>query len=89
MSLEEAWSAVHDATPRAGMLAHRRFREYQNRWEMFAFDTNDRGRPGRPRTRQWTAVGASELEVLQEMARCLEVVGRGSGRVELEQLRHD
>jgi hypothetical protein len=37
---------------------------------MFAFDPSEKAVNGR-RERQWTAVGRSELECVQEMARCL------------------
>jgi hypothetical protein len=51
--------------------------ERWNQWTQFAFDTNDRARPGKPRTREWMAVGISELGALREMARCLRVIDEG------------
>jgi hypothetical protein len=75
--LEAAWVAIHDATPPGWFVGRPHYDEYRNQWTQFAFDTNDRGKPGKPRTREWLAVGTSELHVLQEMARCLEVIGRG------------
>ena len=43
---------------------------------MVAFDTRERPKAGH-RTREWTAVAASELEVVREMARCLELISEG------------
>ena len=45
-------------------------------WEQYPFDTRERHKHGR-RTREWTAVAQSELEVVREMARCLQVIGEG------------
>jgi hypothetical protein len=56
--------AVHDAAPRCWFVGRPGYVERFNKWEMFAFDTNDRA-PGKPRTREWTAVGTSELHVLR------------------------
>jgi hypothetical protein len=77
INLEAAWSAVHDATPPGWFVGRPGYDQHRNQWTMFTFDMHDRGKPGRPRTREWTAVGTSELAVLEEMARCLEVIGRG------------
>jgi len=53
--MEEAWDALHDATP-AG-------------WYV--------GRPSvGPRSREWTAIGSTELEVVAEMARCLREIAK-------------
>ena len=43
---------------------------------MYAFDTRERPKAGH-RSREWTAVAASELEVVREMARCLRRIGEG------------
>jgi hypothetical protein len=63
--LEEAWNALHDATPAGWFVGRPGYVERLNQWQQYAFDTNDRARPGKPRTREWTAVGTSELHVLQ------------------------
>jgi hypothetical protein len=44
---------------------------------MFTFDTSDRARAGKPRTREWTAVAQTELDVVREMARCLREINEG------------
>ncbi len=43
---------------------------------MYAFDTRERPKAGH-RSREWTAVAGSELEVVREMARCLRLLGEG------------
>ena len=40
------------------------------------FDTRERPKAGH-RSREWTAVARSELEVVREMARCLRLIGEG------------
>jgi hypothetical protein len=50
-------------------VGKRGYDEYRDQWTMFTFDTTDRARPGKPRTREWLAVGTSELHVLQETRR--------------------
>jgi hypothetical protein len=55
--LRSAWEELHDATPAGWFVGRPRFHDESNEWQMFAFDTNDRARPGKPRIREWTAVG--------------------------------
>ena len=43
---------------------------------IYAFDTTERAQVGR-RSREWTAVGESEVECVREMARCLRLIGEG------------
>jgi hypothetical protein len=50
--LEAAWNAVHDE---------------RRQWVQYAFDPSERPSDGL-RSREWTAVGASEVEVVREMA---------------------
>jgi hypothetical protein len=75
--LEQAWNAVHDASPLGWEVGRPAYLERRNEWQMHAFDTNDRGKPGKPRTREWTAIASSEVGVVLEMARCLRVIGEG------------
>jgi hypothetical protein len=75
---EVAWSAVHDVMPPNWFLGRRLFVERYNHWVQFAYDTTDRGRPGKPRTRQWTALGETEVECVREMGRCLRIIGQGA-----------
>ncbi len=43
---------------------------------MYAFDPSERPVVGL-RSREWTAIGSSELEVVAEMARCLREIKEG------------
>ena len=47
-------------------------------WEQYAFDPSERAQVG-VRSRQWTAVAATELEVVRELARCLPADPRWAG----------
>ncbi len=53
-----------------------RYIEHGKAWEQYAFDTRERHKAGR-RSREWTAVAQSELDVVREMARCLRLIGEG------------
>ena len=48
----------------------------RRQWHQYAFDPSERPVVGL-RSREWTAVGSSELEVVVEMARCLREIGAG------------
>jgi len=43
---------------------------------MYAFDTTEKAQIGR-RSREWTAVGQTEVECVSEMAGCLVEIGEG------------
>ena len=45
-------------------------------WEQYAFDQSERAQVG-VRSRQWTAVAQTELEVVCELARCLRLIRDG------------
>ncbi len=68
--LEEAWNAVHDATPKGWHVGRPSYHDERRQWVQYAFDPSERPRVGL-RSREWTAVGATEAEVVAEMARCL------------------
>jgi hypothetical protein len=76
-ALEEAWNAVHDATPANWSVGRPSYIERYDRFEQFAFDTTDRGRPGKPHTREWTAVGQTDVECLEAIVRCLREISEG------------
>ena len=52
------------------------YEERYNQWSMYAFDTFERSVVGK-RSREWTAVGPTELRCVQEMSRCLRELGEG------------
>ena len=45
-------------------------------WEQYAFDPREPAQVG-VRSREWTAVAKTEVEVVREMARCLRLIGDG------------
>jgi hypothetical protein len=74
--LAAAWDAVHDATPDGWYVGRPGFEERHNQWSMYAFDPSERPVVGK-RSREWTAVGPTELRCVQEMARCLGELREG------------
>lgn len=74
--LEAAWNAVHDAKPDGWFVGRPTPHPEAREWVMYAFDPRERAIAGH-RSRQWTAVAATELEVLREMARCLRLIRAG------------
>ncbi len=50
------------------------YHDERREWVQYAFDPSERPSVGL-RSRGWTAVGATELEVVAEMARCLRELG--------------
>jgi hypothetical protein len=74
--LEAAWAAVHDATPGGWYVGRPSYHDERHEWAMYAFDQRGRPKSG-ARSRERTAVGATEVEVLREMARCLKAISEG------------
>ena len=68
--LAAAWDAVHEATPTGWYVGRPGFEERYNQWSTYAFDPSERPRAGK-RSHEAPAVGPTELECVQEMARCL------------------
>ena len=71
--LRAAWDEIRDAKPDDWFVGPPTHEEHRNAWEQYAFDTRERSKAGH-RSREWTAVADSELEVVQEMARCLRLI---------------
>jgi hypothetical protein len=74
--IASAWAAVHDATPPNWYVGRPSYHDERHEWVMYAFDQRERPSVG-VRSREWTAVAATEVEVLLEMARCLRELGEG------------
>ncbi len=74
--LEAAWDELHSAKPDGRFVRQPMYHEDRREWEQYAFDTRERPKAGH-RSREWTAVGGSELEVVGEMARCLRLIREG------------
>jgi hypothetical protein len=75
-NLEAAWSVLHDAKPDHWFVGQPMHHEHRREWEQYAFDTRERAKAGH-RSREWTAVAVSELEVVREMTRCLRDIREG------------
>ncbi len=52
------------------------FHDELERWEQHAYDATELPRDGK-RSREWTAVGATEEACVTEMARCLKELREG------------
>jgi hypothetical protein len=78
--LEDAWEAVHAATPDGWYVGRPSEQPERQQWAMFAFDTPERAIEGKregKREGEWTTVGPSELEVVRSMGYCLRELGAG------------
>jgi hypothetical protein len=73
--IHDAWEQVHAAKP-PGWFVGRPDRRHGGTWAIYAFDQTEKAHIGR-RSREWTAVGNTEVECLVEMARCLTEIGQG------------
>ena len=74
--LDDAWGDLHDATPAGWYVGRPSFDDGHRAWEQYAFDPSERAVAG-VRSREWTAVAATELEVVRELARCLRLIREG------------
>jgi hypothetical protein len=74
--LEAAWSEVFDALPAAWSVGRPSYHDARHEWTPYAFDSFEQPEVGL-RSRERTAIGASELECLREMARCLREISAG------------
>ena len=74
--LEDAWNELHDAKPPSWFLGRPSYDERRHVWEQYAYDTQERAQAG-VRSRKWTAVAPTELEVIGELARCLRLIREG------------
>jgi hypothetical protein len=76
VTLEEAWNALHDATPAGWFVGRPAYHEHRREWQQYAFDPSERPVVG-VRKREWTAVAQTEVGVLREMARCPAMIRAG------------
>jgi hypothetical protein len=74
--LEEAWRALHAATPAGWFIERPKKHPELQEWLLYAFDPTDRPYVG-IRRREWIARAPTELGVLREMARCLAELREG------------
>ena len=76
IDLEDAWNELHDTEPPGWFVAQSACGDGHRVWEQYAFDPRERAQGG-VRSREWTAVAQSELEVNRELARCLRLIREG------------
>jgi hypothetical protein len=74
--LEAAWDELIAAIPSTWTVGRPSWHIEDRRWALYAWDTTERVKVGK-RSREWTAVGPTEVEVVQEMARCLREISEG------------
>ena len=74
--LEAAWGQVFDALPAAWAVGSPSYHDERHEWTRYAFDPFERPSID-VRSREWTAIGPSELECLLDMAPCLRQPGEG------------
>jgi hypothetical protein len=75
-TLESAWDEPHAAKPPGWYVGRPSYHDERDEWIMYAFDPTERPKVGL-RSREWTAVGRSEVHVVQVMARCLREISAG------------
>lgn len=68
--LQAAWAAVHENTAEGWYVGRPGLEERYGQWSMYPFDPCETPVLGK-RSREWTAVGPTELACVSEMARCL------------------
>ena len=73
---EHAWDELHAATPAGWYVGTPVYHVEREQWAPYAYDTTERVKIGR-RSREWTAVGPTEVDAVREMARCLREIGAG------------
>ncbi len=76
--LEAAWDDLHGAKPPGWFVGRPFYNERRKACEQYAFDPREKAKVG-VRSREWTAVAPTQLEVIRELARCLRGDLRGAG----------
>lgn len=74
--LEAAWEAVHEAKPEWWFVGQP-MELRPGEWVLFAYDPRTARRGVVPHAREWTATAPTEVECVQEMARCLREIAAG------------
>jgi len=74
--LEAAWDEVHAALPKGWVVGRPSFHDERDSWEQYAYDPSEQPKAGK-RSREWIAIGPTEVACVREMARCLCELGEG------------
>ncbi len=75
-TLQEAWNALHDATPAGWQVGRPYYHNERRQWHQYASDPSGRPVVGL-RSRELTAMAESEEAVVREMTRCLREISAG------------
>lgn len=75
-ALAAAWDELHAATPPGWQVGRPYFHDEGDHWEQYAWLPSGRARGTGPK-KEWIAVGATEVECVREMTRCLVELGQG------------
>lgn len=75
-ALAASWDQLHSALPPGWQVGRPMYHDERRTWEQYAWLPSGKVRGGKPR-KEWTAVGATEVECVKEMARCLAELGQG------------
>ena len=76
--LDDAWDALHSVVPTGWYVGRPSYHDERREWQQYAFDPSERAKLG-IRSREWTAVAATEEAVVREMARGLREIGGWQG----------
>jgi hypothetical protein len=74
--LEAAWDEVHAANTMGWQVGRPYFHDEIDWWEQYAFDPKEKPKVGK-RSREWTAIGKTDVECVREMAYCLRELREG------------
>ncbi len=75
-ALEAAWNEIHAASPRGWHIGRPYWHDEVGCWEQYAFDPSEHPSDGK-RSREWIAVGPTEVTCVREMGRCLRELREG------------
>jgi hypothetical protein len=73
---DAAWGEVFDALPAGWSVGRPSYYPERPERQQYAFDSFEVPKVG-VRSKEWTAIGATEVECLVEMARCLRELDAG------------
>jgi hypothetical protein len=74
--LAAAWDEVHTANTMGWRVGRAYFHDERDCWEQYAYDPLEKPKVGK-RSREWTAIGPTEVKCVREMAHCLRELAAG------------